>query len=253
MTSSPTERKHKMGRFTLAGKNTSVNSLWSIWYCILVLGLQAYITYVAIAHYRHSTSLQWGTSKKTPSELTSHVGLICLSLLCVPVFIIASLFRIGNYANDGVKFGRDHVMRFNNLDIVSNPARCGWFRTVWRHFCPVSQTVHLIMAFCSLLPTTMTVAMEIKYGYQSTGLYFHFMESDCRWYRWLLSLHVRGKFNICACNGKLNCMFPAGWLNVNCKTALDGLGNMQLCWIQTSCRNVFASVAQLIVLSRIEW
>ncbi|XP_064602099.1 uncharacterized protein LOC135468027 [Liolophura sinensis] len=157
-----------MGRFTLAGKNTSVNSLWSIWYCILVLGLQAYITYVAIAHYRHSTSLQWGSSKKTPSELTSHVGLICLSLLCVPVFIIASLFRVGNYANDGVKFGRDHVMRFNSLDIVSKPARCGWFRTVWRHFCPISQTVHLIMAFCSLLPTTMTVAMEIKYGYQST-------------------------------------------------------------------------------------
>ncbi|GAB1607835.1 uncharacterized protein LOC115223212 isoform X2, partial [Argonauta hians] len=147
-------------------KSSVLNSLWSIWYCLVVIGFQSYITYGEIQRYLELRQEQWRASLIPPAELTAQLVLVIVSILCIPLFILACIFRTGNYANDGVKLGRDHALN-SNMETVFRPVHFTFIRRIWRHFCPLAQTLHLMAALCLLLPDTLITAAGVYHKHRT--------------------------------------------------------------------------------------
>lgn len=149
-------------------KSSVLNSLWSIWYCLVVVSFQTYITYREISRYMVLRQAPWRASIIPPAELTAQLVLVIVSILCVPLFILACIFRTGNYANDGVKLGRDHAFN-SNIETVFRPVHFTVIRRIWRHFCPLAQTLHLMAALCLLLPDTLITAAGVYETHSGKG------------------------------------------------------------------------------------
>ncbi|KAH9524760.1 hypothetical protein Btru_027746 [Bulinus truncatus] len=156
-------------------QSSSVNSFSSICYCVLALGVHGYSCYSAILRYKESESRAWpGGGGGTPSEAAMLLGFTVLSIMLMPMLCMTSFIKVGNLANDGVKLGRDHALGCHS---DTAPRECGvtsaGMARVWKHFCPISQTLHVVAAFLLLLPETFLTAVEIKFGYKAAGEYRH--------------------------------------------------------------------------------
>ncbi|XP_046542689.1 uncharacterized protein LOC124253013 [Haliotis rubra] len=148
--------------------STSLNSFWSIIYCLLVLGVQSYAIYTAIGRYHEASGRAWpGGQDGRPVEVSAHLALIILSILVLPFFVLTAWVRVGNYGNDGIKLGRDHALN-TNMDAFCKKIKKGGMKRIWQHFCPMAQTFHLISAFFLVLPETVLSAVEVQYGYRTT-------------------------------------------------------------------------------------
>ncbi len=97
-------------------------------------------------------------------ELVSRLVLLSLSIVFLIIFLLASLKPLGNYSNDGIKFGRDfffeklmhnHISRISishtslDTDKIPHKTNCwfgftGFFELLWRHFLPISHVCHLV-------------------------------------------------------------------------------------------------------------
>ena len=162
------ERERKIN-MELVTRSSSLNSLWSIVYCVLVLVVHGFITYLGISKYRKlNDDALWGG--ETPPELRVYIALIVLALFFIPLFIFFSLLKVGNIASDGTKLGRDHALdsNTNNLGARIKSKR---LRQLWEHFPPFSPLFHLLSAFLVLLPEVVLTAAEVKYGIMASGLY----------------------------------------------------------------------------------
>ncbi|KAJ8316948.1 hypothetical protein KUTeg_004852 [Tegillarca granosa] len=148
----------------LAPKSTCLNSLGSIIYCIIAIGVQIYIAYDAITDYNQALLQKW--TGGYPLELGMKLGLAIVGLMFIPLFIATCVFRVGNYANDGYKLGRDHAL-YPLTGLIVNKINNDIVKRLWQHFCPFSQTLHLLIALCLLLPETMCTAAEVKHGLKS--------------------------------------------------------------------------------------
>ncbi|XP_076461094.1 uncharacterized protein LOC143293762 [Babylonia areolata] len=151
-------------------QSTTLNSFWSISFCVLALGLHGYATYLAAQRYREALGRAWpGPAFKggTPGEVATHLALLVLSCLLLPFFAVASFLRVGNYGNDGVKLGRDHALN-PNLDAWCRKVRNPVVRRLWTNCVPLAQTVFLAAAFLLLLPETLLTAVEVDYGYKTS-------------------------------------------------------------------------------------
>lgn len=155
----------------LKPRSTSWNSLWSIIYCAIVLCLQGYISYRAISTFQDSLMDKW--KDNFPSALSARLALTILSLILTPIFIITCLFKVGNYANDGYKLGRDHALCQIEGNFVDKFTSESW-RKLWQNFVPFSQTLHVIIAFFLLLPETLVESAEIYYGHKPSSKYIIF-------------------------------------------------------------------------------
>ncbi|KAK3094849.1 hypothetical protein FSP39_007019 [Pinctada imbricata] len=152
----------------LKPKGTSFNSLWSVVYCFIAIGTQCYVSVQYISQYRTGLRVQ-DNKNSYPLELDVVLALTILSFVVFPLFIISSIFRIGNYANDGFKLGRDHAICPKNghlIDRIENEIlqRC------WRHFCPISQTLHLLIAMCLLIPEVFLSSAAVQQGFKTPDL-----------------------------------------------------------------------------------
>ncbi|GFS08235.1 protein tincar [Elysia marginata] len=153
-------------------QSSSLNSFSSICYCLFTLGVHAYSCYTAIGRYREAESRAWpggGGTSGPPVESGTMLGLTILSLVLMPLFCFTCVLKVGNLANDGVKLGRDHALGCASDTTKDCSTRSRGLRRLWKIACPVSQTIHVIAAFLILLPETLLTAVEIKYGYKSTG------------------------------------------------------------------------------------
>ncbi|XP_012939507.1 protein tincar [Aplysia californica] len=156
----------------MIARRSSLNSFGSICYCLITLGVHAYASYTAISRYKESQARAWPGAKGKPVESGCLLGLTILSLVLMPVFCVTSFFRVGNLANDGVKLGRDHALGGSSADPDKGEnapeTTATRLKRVWRHFCPLSQSLHVIAAFLLMLPETLLTAVEVKYEYKST-------------------------------------------------------------------------------------
>ncbi|XP_052770914.1 uncharacterized protein LOC128210603 [Mya arenaria] len=159
--------KIKMKLFT---RSSSLNSLWSLIYCVVVVILHCYITYLGVSKYRKLNNEDlWGG--ETPGELRTYIALIVLALFFLPLFVFFSLLKVGNAANDSTKLGRDHALDSSGYSLGSKIKR-EWLRQLWEQFPPFSAIFHLSSAFLVLLPEVTITAAEVKYG---------IMASDAVW------------------------------------------------------------------------
>ena len=151
----------------LMPQSSSFNSLWSIAYSVIVVSVQCYISYRNISNYQDSLRAQW--SRQTPPELGLKLGLTILSVIVLPFFLLSSIFRTGNYGNDGFKLGRDHAIcpvSGGILDHIGSDLG----RRLWRYAPPFAPTLHLLSAFCLLFPDVLISARETQLQLQPTGI-----------------------------------------------------------------------------------
>ena len=177
-----------------------VNSLWLWWYCGAAIAMETYLLYRAVLRCQRYNELPWNAAPEKPvTELYSYIALIVLSIMCQPFLIITSLFKVGNYANDGTRLGRDVAVHRQELMLhrqdggernsiassteSSNASSAsalqrqrrdqpqtpsGW-RMVWQHSGPLCHGFHILAAFCLMLPAPILQAREIQYGFQTPG------------------------------------------------------------------------------------
>ena len=81
------------------------NSLWSLWYGLLTLALQAYVVYKCVTRFLTYIALPWPEDKQPYLELNLYVGLVGAGVVLLPFFFISFMFKIGNLPNDGYKLG----------------------------------------------------------------------------------------------------------------------------------------------------
>ena len=153
---------------TVVKRRTDLNSLWSIFYCILVLGFHIYITYAGIKKY-HSLNHESLWDGSIPGALRTYLALIVVSVLFLPLFVFTSLLKVGNIANDGIKLGRDHALDCGNTTTIGSRIKWDWLRLLWEKFAPFSPVLHLLVAFLVLLPEVVLNAAEVKHGLRLTG------------------------------------------------------------------------------------
>ena len=181
-----TPKKVKLFRWEL-----SVNSLWLWWYCVLCLAGEGYLLYRAIKRCKEYNELPWNSEEKPITELYIYIVLIVISVMTVPFLVLTSLFKFGNYANDGTRLGRDNIAkRIDKLEMKgqghrdqrgqaddgkeSDDLESGLEATkdgisLWRQLGPFCHSFHILAAFTLLLPDMLLEAQEIKHGFVSPG------------------------------------------------------------------------------------
>ena len=167
-----------------------VNSLWLWWYCLLVLAGEGYLIYRAVQRCKEYNEHQWQGKDKPVKQLYSYIVLIVLSVMCIPFMAMTSIFKVNNYANDGVRLGRDNVLEEleklesssgdnggseaddSDSSRVRGSRICsgkGFISSMWRHMGPFSNTFHIVAAFCLLFPEVLLRAQEIRHGFAPPG------------------------------------------------------------------------------------
>lgn len=146
-----------------------LNNLWSLWYGIFGTALQAYTAIKCVKRILGYSLLSWPENLQVPYlELNCSLGLTGAAILLLPLFLIATLFKIGNLANDGFKLGRQlsTCSKEPANEILTNNGSCRLFR----HGGPTAPFVHLVIAFCLLVPKLLMEARLIEAGFLSQGL-----------------------------------------------------------------------------------
>ena len=144
------------------------NSLWSLWYGLLTLALQAYVVYCCVTRFLNYISLPWPEDQQPYLELNLYVGLVGAGVVLLPFFFISFMFKIGNLPNDGYKLG--YNLSTCSLDPPSVLAKsAGMVRNAWHHGGPTSSFIHLVSAFCFLLPRIIIEAKLIEVGFLARG------------------------------------------------------------------------------------
>lgn len=117
-----------------------------------------------------------------------YVILTGLGVVIMPLFVVATMMRIGNHSNDGVKIGSKRRTRSQDLadDCIyanydegskaqtggSGERKWNLFGSLWRHGLPVGGLLHVISAICFLLPRVMMEAQLIGHGLLPRGKHF---------------------------------------------------------------------------------
>ncbi|XP_071536349.1 uncharacterized protein [Panulirus ornatus] len=142
-----------------------LNSVWSIWYCMVTLGFTGYLVFAGVKRFLLYASLPWPEGEDPPYvELNAYVGLVGASVVVVPFFLVTSVLKVGNLANDGFKLGASLSTCSRDPPPVLPDAR-GLVRILWLHGVPTAPFLHLVAAFCLLIPRTVMDATLITAGF----------------------------------------------------------------------------------------
>ncbi|XP_053594611.1 protein tincar isoform X1 [Microplitis demolitor] len=181
------------------------NGLWSVWYGIFVVTLQAYIATRCAKRFVAYLSLPWPTDVQPPKfELHVCIVLTGTGVLLLPILLAAAFLKLGNLANDGIKLGRhtSTCTRDPPATLLGNNAvDNGLAGSLWKHGGPTAAFVHLCTAMCFLLPSLLMEARLIYAG---------FLPKDAIWRTdldWIVVHRDRLIY--------LNFMNPSGNININ--------------------------------------
>ncbi|KAG8033911.1 hypothetical protein G9C98_008392 [Cotesia typhae] len=158
--------EHKRKRETC--NRGHANGLWSVWYGILVVILQAYIATRCAKRFVAYLSLPWPADVQPPKfELHVCIVLTGTGVLLLPILLAAACLKLGNLANDGVKLGRhtSTCTRDPPASLLGNNIDSGLAGSLWKHGGPTAAFVHLCTAMCFLLPTLLMEARLIYAGF----------------------------------------------------------------------------------------
>lgn len=130
--------------------------------------IDIYLNKFVFAFFPDYIALAWPASSSPRMELHAYVVLTGTSVLLLPVFLAAAVFKVGNMANDGFKLGRNlSTCSIDPPSAVSLGA--SGIRGFWRHSGPTAPFIHMISAFCLLLPRMLIEAKLIQAGFLPKG------------------------------------------------------------------------------------
>ncbi|XP_013782580.2 uncharacterized protein LOC106466825 [Limulus polyphemus] len=159
-----TNRRHQRA-FSLTCRRPRLNNLFSIWYCVMAFVFQIYIIVNSIHQFIKHIALPWPVDDQPFVELNAYVAFIGAALILLPFFVVAGIIKVGNFPNDGGKWGRDadeDGAIYQNLR-RAKPRR--WLRMIWKHGGPTAPFLHVCTAFCLLLPRVLIQARLIQHGF----------------------------------------------------------------------------------------
>lgn len=176
-----------------------LNSLWSVWYGVCLTAFQAYLAAQCGRRFLGYAVLPWPVNPPPRLELNAYLAFLGISVIALPFFLIAAVFKVGNLANDGFKLGRSlstctadppsvllgedlfgrssnklasnkifHLTTFSCLCSGSSENQ-GVFRSLWQHGGPTAPFLHLTIALCLLIPKLMMEGRLIHSGFLSRG------------------------------------------------------------------------------------
>lgn len=165
--------------------------LWECWECqeiaatcIYDIILQVYIIFSSIRRFHVYMNLSWPNGEPPLPSSYAYIVLIAAGVVILPFFIIVSLMRVGNYANDGNKLGRslqgsNSGVREENIysNVSPSPSmernkrrkRFRLLRIIWKHSVPTAPFLHMLAALCFLMPRILMEAQLIKEGILRKG------------------------------------------------------------------------------------
>ncbi|XP_064104586.1 uncharacterized protein LOC135214323 [Macrobrachium nipponense] len=155
---------HKQGGRRRCCSQYHLNSVWSVWYCLVTLGFMGYLVFNGVKRFILYASLPWPEDQQPYIELNAYVGLVGASVVVLPFFLVTSAVKVGNLANDGFKLGASLSTCSRDPPPVLEAAR-GVIRNLWLHGVPTAPFLHLVAAFCLLLPRTVMDATLISAGF----------------------------------------------------------------------------------------
>ncbi|XP_053969445.1 protein tincar [Anastrepha ludens] len=142
-----------------------LNSLWSIWYGVLLTLFQGYLAVHGAYRFLGCSLISW---KIEPvAELNLQIVLSGVVFILLPFFFTSAVFKVGNLANDGIKLATGSKERRCSMsphDGLEEEARGGTLRALWTHGGPTAAFVHIVIAMCLLLPRLLLEARIIENG-----------------------------------------------------------------------------------------
>lgn len=153
------------------------NNLWSLWYGITVVLLEAFVVYKCVSRFLLYLALPWPERKQPYLELNLFVGLVGAGVVLLPFYFISFMFKIGNLANDGYKLG--FQLSACAMDPPSVLAQSsGFIRNAWHHGGPTAPFIHLVSAFCFIIPKVFMEAKLIEVGFLANGKFYKIFEKN---------------------------------------------------------------------------
>ncbi|XP_017139920.1 protein tincar isoform X2 [Drosophila miranda] len=148
-----------------SGSYLHLNSLWSIWYGVLLTLFQGYLAMHGAYRFLGCSLIPW---KIEPvAELNLQIVLSGVVFILLPVFFTSAVFKVGNLANDGIKLAtgaRERRCTLAPHDGLEEESRGGTLRALWTHGGPTAAFVHILIALCLLLPRLLLEARIIENG-----------------------------------------------------------------------------------------
>ncbi|CAL4142068.1 unnamed protein product [Meganyctiphanes norvegica] len=145
------------------GSPYHLNSVWSVWYGLCIALFTGYLVYCSVKRFLYYASLPWREDNLPLVELNAFVGLVGSSVVVLPFFLLTSILKVGNLANDGFKLGASLSTCSRDLPPVLEPTH-GLIRSLFLHGLPTAAFLHLVAAFCLLLPRTVMDATLIGHN-----------------------------------------------------------------------------------------
>ncbi|CAL4079306.1 unnamed protein product, partial [Meganyctiphanes norvegica] len=158
-----------------------LNSLGSLGYCVVAVGLSTYVIATEVQQFIKYLKVPWPHHTKPLLELNIHIdnlnlkvemfvilnyhiGLVCAAAVLLIFFFFASIFKIGNYANDGYKLGVQDATCSKDPPPLPGPAG-GLVRGAWLHGGPTAAFLHLLVAHLLILARLIMEAQATKAGF----------------------------------------------------------------------------------------
>ncbi|GJQ71262.1 tinc [Trypoxylus dichotomus] len=140
------------------------NNLWSVWYGALGGIFQVCVALKCTKRLLNYSVLSWPSNLPLPSfEMNTSLVLTGAAILLIPFFVVTAIFKVGNLANDGHKLGR-HLSacskeRASEQFASTNGCNC------WKFGGPTGPFLHIVIAFCLILPKLLMQARFIEAGF----------------------------------------------------------------------------------------
>lgn len=157
----------------------TLNSLWCIWYGLIVILFQVYIIIRNVQRFTSYLELPWPVKHEPFFQLNAYVVLTAIGVVIMPFFFVSTVVRIGNYSNDGIKLGSNKAKRkeyedsgdFENAsDLGSQCSVKSILASWWKHSLPMMGLLHFASAACFLSAHCLMEAELIKHGFLNKGM-----------------------------------------------------------------------------------
>ncbi|KHN72442.1 Protein tincar [Toxocara canis] len=150
------------------------NQLWSVWYTVAIVILQAYLLYLGFERYRLYSEMKWPHGAYPRVWLSVYVILYSICIPGLLLFTAFGIFKSGNIAGDNDRLGAriDRIIEMSRKPNSKARGGCSPLRSLksmWQHAPPLPQQIHLIMALLQLFAQQVMLAQLYRYGFINSG------------------------------------------------------------------------------------
>ncbi|CAJ0947364.1 unnamed protein product, partial [Mesorhabditis belari] len=153
-----------------------LNSLWSIWYTIIVVLLQGYLIYLGFERYKLYNEMKWPANGGYPVVWLNVY--VILYIACIPILLsifASGVFKTGNIPGDHERLA-DREERVIETGSDKNGDKRGCFhclRSLWAHSPPLPHHLHLVVALMQLVAQQLMIAQLYRNAFIQSDVFLN--------------------------------------------------------------------------------